>query len=435
MGTSLELKEQRAGLITESRKWLEKAESDNRPQSEIDNEWATRMTEVDKLEGEIKSLERREKLEHVEADLKVPSSRKSSPSPTNRTGTPVTKAERNKMWKSWLGYGRGLNGLSYDGDTLHRAAEFGLGLNNDSVNLRSLNTATTTAGGYATFQTTYDQIQTEQKYYSPILDKVTTIQTSDGNTLYLPQGSDVANSMSIVAQSGASATNVDPTFSRVSLGSYLYRGVELVTYEMLQDSVFDIESWLTTRLAERSGRCLEQQVVAGTGSAQPTGLTTAVTTLDAGTPAVTLALTNKSFYRFEDLFSLFQSVDLAYRSSNTLVLHDSSVWDLRKIKDSQGRYIWDVNNTLVQNSQPDSIAGFKYLISNSIDASNAFNKNLGFFVNLPRMVVRMVNGLQITRLNELYRGNGMIGIEFLMRFDCNYVGHAASVARVRTPAS
>ena len=435
MVTSLELKEQRAALIGESRNWLEKAESDNRPQSEIDNEWATRMTEVDKLESEIKSIERREKLEHVEADLKQPTQRKSSPSALNRVQAPASKAERNKLWKAWLGYGRGLNGMNYDGDTLHRAADYGLGLNQDTVNLRSLNTATNTAGGFATFTTTYDQIQTEQKYYSPILDKVNIIQTGDGNTLYLPQGTDVANSMSIVAQSGSSATNVDPTFSRIALGSYLYRGVEQITYEQLMDSVFDIESWVTDRIAERSARCLEQQVVAGTGSSQPTGLISAATALDGGTPAVTLAATNKNFYRFEDLFTLFQSSDLAYRSSNTLVLHDSSVWDLRKIKDSQGRYIWDVNNTLVQNSQPDKIAGFNYLISNTIDASGSFNKNLAVFANLSRMVVRMVNGLQITRLNELYRGNGMIGIEFLMRFDSNYVGHAASIGRVRTPAS
>ena len=47
----------------------------------------------------------------------------------------------------------------------------------------------------------------------------------------------------------------------------------------------------------------------------------------------------------------------------------------------------------------------------------------------------MVDGVQITRLNELYRVNGMIGFEAVMRFDCNYVGHSNSIARITTPAS
>lgn len=435
MANSLELKEQRATLINESRKWLDTAEKEQiLSQDEMDAQWASRCTDIDRLENEIKSLERKEKLEAVEADLRQPAQRKSMPS-ISRTQPVNSKAERNKIWKSWLGYGRGLSGISYDGDLMHRAADSGMALNSDSVNLRSINTGTNSQGGFATFTTTYDQIQTEMKYISPIIGAVTVLQTGDGNGLNLPQGSDVANSMSIVAQGGNSATNVDPSFSRVAFNSYMFRGVELVTYEMLQDSVFDIESWLTQIIAQRASRCLEQQIVAGAGSGAPTGLNTAVATLDGGTPAVTLAATKKNLYNFEDLFTLFKSVDLAYRPTNTVLLHDSSVWDLRKIKDNNGRMIWDINNTLVQNSQPDKIAGFNYLISNSIDASGAFDKNLAIFANLSRMIVRMVGGLQITRLNESFRGQGCVGVEFIQRFDCNYVGHASSIARLRTPAA
>jgi HK97 family phage major capsid protein len=433
MATSLELREQRAALVTESRNWLEKAEADNRPQSEIDAEWAQRMSEVDRLENEIKAVERREKLQHVESDLKKPAERKTSPGRPD-TNRQLTKSERNKLWKSWMAYGQGVPGVDNDG-MLYRAADAGVNLADKTVSIRSLNTGTNTAGGYATFQSFYDQLQTELKYYSPIYDKCNVISTSDGNNFTMPRGSDVANTMSIVGQTSGSATNVDPTFDRVVLSSYLYRGIEQVSYEMLQDAVFDVESWIAARLAERAGRTLEKLIVSGSGSSAPTGLVAAVTSADGGTPAVTLASGHSSLYQFEDLFTLFSSVDLAYRAENTLILHDSSVWALRKIKDSQGRYIWDVNNTLVQNSQPDKIAGFNYLISNSMDASGSFSKNLCVFANLPRMVVRMVDGFQITRLNELYRGNGMIGFEFLMRFDANYIGHAASIARLASPAS
>jgi HK97 family phage major capsid protein len=429
---SIELRQQRHDLVKESQNWLTKVQNENTlTDAEVDAEWNRRNAEIDRLEAEAKKAERSERLDHLNATLEAPQQRKTSPNaslPTERRE--ATKAERNKVWKSWLGYG--LPGVSVNGDTMHRAAEMGMPLHQSCVEWRSLNTSSGSAGGNTTFTTTSPDLQKELKYYSPILQRVTIKPTADGNTFSIPRSTDVANSVAIVSQSGASATNVDPTFDKVSFGAYMFRTVVQVTYEMLQDSIFDVEGYVVDTLGVRFARAMEKYTVAGTGSSQPTGL---VASAVANGTAVTLAATHKSFYQFEDLFSLFSSVDLAYRPNCTLVLHDSSVWDLRKIKDSNGRYIWDVNNTLVQNAQPDKIAGFNYVVSNSIDASNSFSHNIAVFADLSRHVVRMVDGVQITRLNELYRANGMIGFEAVARWDSNYIGHAASYAYVATPAS
>ena len=423
----------RAAQIADARKLVDKAEAEKRELSLEENaEWEKRMSDVDACEANIRKAERKEKLEALEGEQRAIQPRKTSP---HQPSKQVTRGERNAALKSWMGYNSPVSNLRYDGETLDRCASLGMAVNNSSITLRSMNTSTGGAGGNTTFTTTYPDLQTEMKYYSPVLQKCNVQVTDNGNTFTFPRGSDVANTMAIVAQSGASGTTTDPTFDKVSLGAYTFRYVEQITFEMLQDSVFDVEGWLTSRLAERAGRTIEKYIVSGTGSSQPTGLLQAAIAADAGTAAVTLAATKKAFYTFDDLMTLFQGVDLAYRSDNTLLLHDSSVWDLRKIKDTQGRYVWDVNNTLVQNAQPDKIAGFNYLISNSIDASGAFNKNIGLFANLSRHVVRMVDGIQITRLQELYRANGMIGFEILMRFDSNYVGHASSIARALTPAA
>jgi HK97 family phage major capsid protein len=423
----------RAAQIADARKLVDRAEAEKRELTSEENaEWEKRMTDVDACEGNIKKAERKEKLEALEGEQRAIQPRKTSP---HQPAKQITRGERNASLKAWMGYGSPVSSLRYDGETLDRCAGLGMAVNNSSITLRSMNTSTAGAGGAGTFQTYFPDIQSEMKYYSPVLQSCNLQVTDNGNTFTFPRGSDVANTMAIVAQSGASGVATDPTFDKVALGAYTFRYVEQVTYEMLQDAVFDVEGWLTSRLAERAGRTVEKYIVSGTGSAQPTGLTTAAIAADGGTAAVTLAATKKNFTSFDDLMTLFSAVDLSYRSSNTLLLHDSSVWDLRKIKDTQGRYVWDVNNTLVQNAQPDKIAGFNYLISNSIDASGAFNKNIGVFANLSRHVVRMVDGIQITRLNEIYRGNGMIGFEILMRFDSNYVGHASSIARALTPAA
>lgn len=432
---SLEIRQQRADLINQSKQWLDKAAADGLSDTEIDAEWAKRNADIDRMEAEAKTAERAERMNHLTAGLTESTGRKTVPTqPGTTRSKSLDKTARNKNLKAWLGYGRGL-ALGYDGDTIARCAESGLNLADGTVSLRAMNTGTATAGGNATFQSYLPDLQTEMKYFSPLVAKANVLNTADGNNFTLPRGSDVNNLMSIVAQSGSVGTSTDPTFDKVQVGAYTFRYVELVTYEMLQDAVFDVEGWITSRLAERAARTLEYYALQGTGSSQPTGLVTACKTADGNTPAVTLAATNNKFYRFEDLFSLFAATDRAYRQDNTLILHDSSVWDLRRIKDSAGRYIWDVNNTLVQAAQPDKIAGYNYLVSNSIDASGAFSKNLAVFANLPRYVVRLVNDVQITRLNERYRDVGAIGFEVLMRFDANYIGHASSIARVATPAS
>lgn len=430
---SIELRQQRAALVAESRKLVDRAEAENREfTAEETQEWERRMADVDKIEGDIQKAERREKLEAAEATCRAVEPRKSTPAAVQtREGT----RDRNKLLKSWMSYGSNFTGQpAVNGDIMQRCSDAGMDLNARTINLRSLNTASGSAGGNATFTTTSSDIQTELKYYSPILSRVNLIQTGDGNTWSMPRGTDVANTMAIVSQSGSSGTSTDPTFDKVSFGSYYFRYIELVTYEMLADAVFNVEGWLQTRLAERAARTLEKYIVSGTGSSQPTGLVAAATAADSGTPAVTLASGHSTLYQFEDLFDLFKSVDLAYRPAATLVLNDQSVWALRKIKDDNGRYIWDVNNTLVQAAQPDSIAGFKYLVSNQMDAP-AFSKNLAVFADLSRYVVRMAENVQITRLNELYRATGCIGFEVLMRFDGNYIGHAASIARLATPSS
>ena len=427
---SFELIEERNALVADSKNWLDKSEAAGIPQNEIDNEWIKRMTDIDELEAQISKLSKREAIEQKEAELRQSAGRKTTSPTANTFKKEFTKAERNKAIKSWLGYG--IPGVRMDADVMSRAAEMGMPLHQNSIESRSL--ATTGSASNTTFLTVFPDLQQQLKYYSPILEKVTIRQTQDGNNFVLPRSSDIANSVSIVSQTGASS-EVDMTFDKVTLGAYMFRTVVTVSYEMLQDAIFDVEGYVSETLGIRFARTLENYVVAGTGSSQPTGLITACVAADGGTPAVTLAATHKNLYTFDDLLTLFSSVDLAYRPNCTLVINDTSKFDLRKIKDSNGRYIWDANGTLMQAQQPTQIAGFNYLVSNSIPASGSFSTNLGVFADLSRHNVRMVDGVQITRLNELYRVNGMIGFEAVMRFDCNYVGHSNSIARITTPAS
>lgn len=430
---SIEMMERRQELVKAAENLLDNAEGRELDQDE-QTSWDNHNREIDELNAKIGIATKREKLEAVRSESRTVAPRKTSPlAPTG--GKVVTRSDRNKALKSWLSYGHTVPGMVHDGETFNRCSEAGYCLSDHSINLRSLNTSSASTGGDATFTTTSPNIQTELKYFSPIVGKVSVQQTGDGNTFTVVQGSDL-NVMSIVGQgSDVAITGADASFSKVSMGAYTFRYVELVTYEQLQDSVFDLESWVTSRLAERAARTVEKYIVSGTGSSQPKGIVKAALASNGNAAHVTLAATKKNLYRFDDLYSLISKVDPAYRANGTLVFHDSSMWDLRNIKDDVNRPLWDVNNTLYQAVPPDKVGGYNFLISNSMDASGVFSKNIAWFGDLSRYMLRMVGSPQITRLNELYRAQGCIGFEVLLRFDGNYIGHASSQAVLATPAS
>ena len=87
-------------------------------------------------------------------------------------------------------------------------------------------------------------------------------------------------------------------------------------------------------IGERLGRKGNAWLTVGTGANQPLGF---VTGAQVGhTTASATALT------FDDIMELEHSVDPAYRSGPKVrfQMHDQTVKTLRKIKDSNGRYIW-----------------------------------------------------------------------------------------------
>lgn len=106
------------------------------------------------------------------------------------------------------------------------------------------------------------------------------------------------------------------------------------SFELAQDSAFGFESLLGKLIGERLGRTGNKWLTVGTGVNQPLGFVT-------GAP-VGKEATSASELTFDDIIDLEHSIDPAYRNGPKVrfQMHDQSVKYLRKIKDTNGRYIW-----------------------------------------------------------------------------------------------
>ena len=98
-------------------------------------------------------------------------------------------------------------------------------------------------------------------------------------------------------------------------------------------------------------------------------------------------------------------------------MNDSTVSMLRKLKDTNGAYLWQPS---LQAGQPDRLLGYPLYTSPYVPtvASDALPIAFGDFSNY-WIADRM--GRSVQRLNELYAGNGQVGFLATERVDAKVI--------------
>jgi HK97 family phage major capsid protein len=278
----------------------------------------------------------------------------------------------------------------------------------DSVENRAQGTAPATAGGYF-IPPGYRQVITEVlKAYGGMLNLANVITTSTGNPLQWPVNDDTMNVGAILAEN-TGVTQQDVTLGTRNLGAYMYTSkLILASLQILQDSVFNLDQWLPTRLGVRLGRAIAAHLIAGSGTGQPLGVATnaVVGATGTGTSAIT----------YDNLVDLEHSVDPAYRAHPgcTLVMHDLTLAVLRKLKDGYGRPIWLPTPTA---GFPATLNGLTYTIDQGMATPGASAKSILFGDFKAGYIVRQVLDMQMVRFGERYMDALQVGFMGFMRLD------------------
>jgi HK97 family phage major capsid protein len=204
----------------------------------------------------------------------------------------------------------------------------------------------------------------------------------------------------------------DDTFDKVTLDAYKLGTAIKVSEELMNDSVFDIESYISTEFARRIGAAEEEAFLTGDGVKKPTGVFTKVAATTGGTtelPTATLT--------FDSMMDLFHSLRSVYRNRAQFILNDTTVKALRKIKDNNGNYIWQPS---VVAGQPDTILNRPYKTSIYAPELTA-GKTPILFGDFSYYWIADRQGRSFKRLSELYAANGQIGFLASERVDGNLI--------------
>lgn len=397
-----ELREQRMKLVKDAHALLDKNEITAEDRSNFDK----MMADADVLKADI------DRFEKVEAEVRT-----APPAGKLNGGTENPEERQKKFREVWR------RAMKHEGP-----AEFGFrGISAEDRALlaeyRDMGTGggnalQGTGGGYFVPVGFVDEVEQALKYYGPMLDVAYVMPTSTGQPLPYPTSNDTSITGELIGE-GAQVATQDVTLGNITFGAYKYSTKMVkVSIELLQDSAFDIESFLKEQFSIRIGRILNTHFTVGTGSNQPNGIITAAT---AGPTAVGASgndggsETGGTSIGSDDLIELEHSVDRLYRKGAMYMMHDSTLKTVKKLKDKYGRPLW-LPGLAVQ--APDTINGYQYAVNNDM-ATVAVNAKTVVFGQLKKYMIRQVKELSVLRLVERFADYGQVAFIGFARYDGN----------------
>lgn len=289
--------------------------------------------------------------------------------------------------------------------------------NADLVELRAQSEGTNTAGGYLVPTGFRNKLIERMKLFGGIAEAAETITTSDGTTLPYPTIDDTANIGEIVAEGGTFAAGADLVFGTRSLTAYKYMAggagnIPLkVSWELLQDSAFPLTSKLADWLGTRIARVQAVHWATGTGSGQPQGLVTPITTSGA-------IASNAVGPTYAELLATVNFLDPAYWPSAKWVMNSATLAKIQGLLDTTGRPLLNDSTTGIAGAPGGkTLLGYPVVVDQAMPTVAASAKFLAFGDIGEAYVIRRVKDVTLVTLNELYAANGQTGFMSWARAD------------------
>ncbi len=220
----------------------------------------------------------------------------------------------------------------------------------------------------------------------------------------------------VVASHGSAAwideegayTESDESFGQVQLDAHKVGTVIKVSEELLNDSAFNLESYIASEFVRRIGDKEEEAFLTGNGTGKPLGILAAT---GGGQVGVTAAKANE--ITADELIDLFYSLKAPYRKNAVWILNDTTIKLIRKLKDGSGQYLWQ---PAIKDGEVGTILGRPYFTSPYAPQAEAGAKSV-IFGDLSYYWIGDRQGITFKRLNELYAGNGQVGFLASKRLD------------------
>jgi HK97 family phage major capsid protein len=325
--------------------------------------FASRFTEVEK-----NYLGFTDRLEEIE-------SKRNSPGLT-AAGDTREGREHKRLFCEWLR-------KPYDGGRKQALGDF------QSKLTKSINLGANADGAYAVPEEIARDIEKMEIKLSPVRNMVKVVRTSTGDFKSLVNIGGAASGW--VGETDSRTETLTPQLRERAPSFGEIYAYPQVTEWAADDIFFNVADWLTSEVSEQFAYEEGAAVLTGDGTKKPTGMlhTSPVTTADGASP-----LRSADAYQYigcpsvsspavaelvgDKLIDLVYSVNAKYRSGAAWAMNSTTAGAVRKLKDSNGQYLWQPS---LQAGQPDRLLGYEVAVWEQMDdvGTNKFPIAFGNF--------------------------------------------------------
>lgn len=252
---------------------------------------------------------------------------------------------------------------------------------------------------------------------------VTMLRTTSGEKLKFPRLASlgaltVANSR--VAELGTIQKS-EPTFDQVELDAYKYGQISQTSRELIDDSVFNVESLMGQVLGRNMANYLGQDLTSGDGVSKPRGILdicgdTTANVVTSGT-GVGGAIAN-----LDQILDIIWKLKPAYRRRAKFMMNDATVLTLRKFKinSEANNYAWQPGTGDV----PDTLLGYPLLTDPYIPTAAVSTISI-VFADFSAYYVRLVNDVRVEWSTEYAWDTDLVSVKAVLRADADAIDDTA----------
>ena len=198
--------------------------------------------------------------------------------------------------------------------------------------------------------------------------------------------------------SNASAAETNPTFGMLRIPVHTVMARTDLSRNLLEDSAFNMLETLSGLFAEAMRIDEDEQFLVGTGGGKPYGILGDRSGAEY-VPVTGVAVENSgnaSAVTADGIVNLVYAIASQYRDGAVFAMARTSQRDVRKLKDGNGRYLWQDS---IQMGQPATLLGYPVLESEALPSISA-NQHPIVFGNFGGYIIADRVGMSIERVTD-----------------------------------
>ena len=229
---------------------------------------------------------------------------------------------------------------------------------------KALTTAVAAEGGVLVDPQTANRVESVLRATAPLRNLARVVQVDatayDALIDHTELGADWITEASTITDTAT------PQIDRISIPLHELNATPKASQRLLDDSAFDVEGWLAERIGERFARAENAAFISGDGADKPKGILAhsiaANATQTWGDLGYIATGVDGDFGAAagDALIDLVYALPAGYRANATFVMNSKTAGTVRKLKDSDDRYLWSES---LSEGQPARLLGYPVAVA------------------------------------------------------------------------